>query len=1629
MGVGSKISRLLVKLIRGGCRSVRNHPLLVGMACWLFLLYRSSPWLFSLLVSVSPVLVCTALLLGMLLSLGQPNIPEIEREEGAFSHEIVPLKTSLCERAPVVAQIEHCSLESISCEKKKEAKERVVDGADGVIEKNDDLCENAYPVVDTSRDIQFDRTCSKEDVIEKSDTEEENSISVHDEKIAIESVSWSRKDRENRYRLIEEEVSHTIEVENGKNEREASDDHQETRSESKWKEVDEGDNEDDDGGDNEDDVSMDSGSEHAESSDSGSEHAESSSPDASMADIRPMLDELHPLLDEEELLVSVMTHENSDVGSEHSDRSKSENMESDDDSKNGDDDNADDLEEEEAQGGKEDESETAITWTADDQKNIMDLGTLELERNQRLENLIARRRARKNKGLMDEKSLIDLDYIDLPFNVAHIATMRQNPFDGADDSYNNMGLPPVPGSAPSVLLKRRNPFDLPYEPNEEKPDLKGDSFQQEFTTHHQRDGIFCRHESFAVGPSHLGIYRKEKQVWRPYFVPEHFVSDEPNDHPIQRQLSEVTESKASSEPDTESVTSVMDQDNKNTNELDSSREAESVSCLDQDSPCVEHGTESSEHFKSTHVEEVDKDISLRDENVIMLGNIESQDESESSYSEAMTNSLDSNSNESPTTADTVEPESIQLAETQDEPESSYSEAMTASLDSNTDGSPSTADSVEPELMLIMSGSAETKNEPELMLIMSGSAETKNEPESGYSEGMNASLDSNRDGSLLVVNTVEPKSMLIRSGNAETQDEPDSNYSEAKNASLASNTDGSPSTAYTVDEESSSKSSSSFYSEVNESVTDVKREENSRPAVDVDAKNHFTNEHEVEDVNFSLPRETVDDSRHNEPVYDSSPPAIERFHSFSQFPSDMHAGMVEVGPTPGLVENASVKTERESLHENTPDHEVFSSASLLQAENGNRSINQETTEVIKTHMFGASPAQVHGETSNQNGPETSILLVSTSSSSSSYPSSGESTPERRIHQLDPRDEHVNVHLPNSAVEGFDEADHPLREHQDGFISVGSLNVLEISKQQRLPSSGIEHESTFDVDLGTKDGVDFVEVVTTEQGGTHACTTNGPVQEGMESNVNNVQEDIQVEQSVYSSDGHEDDSLIQEVHLDAANQPSQKVSSRLEEGNSIVNEELSPEGNGADEDDTREILERGVMSLSDILTTSPHSITTSDGTLEFASPTGTLYYSDDSVRGVGFVTRDRVLKYSAPTEEASEIGGDVRVKVTSDKSADADLAPLAIDRADGNDSPYHPSEMDEARLTEDASLASVPLHKGEDADAQMVSGSRNLDHRDVKDRVEENSGSSETRYVEVEKTSDDIVEFSQADHSNDLPVMEADEVTSSGHVHTSNELASVLGDTEMIESSGLESNSSLPVLEARSVEDINMVFEQFCKGANVEEKILPSSPSDNTGKDEPLSVGKTSPSFQDVEPMSLNHIKKMFADEDDQKPADMHSIDRLAEYVAGDVNSAAEATDANDAESDFGESRNASFEKAGSLIELESTSSTAVHEATSRGDIGTTSGPSQSQANAEDDVHPPVSSDLIMEELGGRDVNGSTTRDAGSSEPVRLPEVHVSDAPAIAETAQEVAADNVKYIALEPDPHKIDSSNNLLPNFER
>ncbi|BAT88374.1 hypothetical protein VIGAN_05184800 [Vigna angularis var. angularis] len=125
----------------------------------------------------------------------------------------------------------------------------------------------------------------------------------------------------------------------------------------------------------------------------------------------------------------------------------------------------------------------AIEWTEDDQKNLMYLGISEMERNKRLESVIARRKEKKlfkgklEKGLNDKKP------------IAPLFIKRNNPLNSSKEVDDGLEMP---GSAPSLIP--RSPYSIPYDHSEEKFNLIKDSFPQEFSS--QNNMSLCRHESF-----------------------------------------------------------------------------------------------------------------------------------------------------------------------------------------------------------------------------------------------------------------------------------------------------------------------------------------------------------------------------------------------------------------------------------------------------------------------------------------------------------------------------------------------------------------------------------------------------------------------------------------------------------------------------------------------------------------------------------------------------------------------------------------------------------------------------------------------------------------------------------------------------------------------------------------------------------------------------------------------------------------------------------------------------------------------------------------------------------------------------------------------------------------------------
>ncbi|KAK4351584.1 hypothetical protein RND71_030897 [Anisodus tanguticus] len=148
-----------------------------------------------------------------------------------------------------------------------------------------------------------------------------------------------------------------------------------------------------------------------------------------------------------------------------------------------------------------------LQWKDDDEKNLMDLGLSEIERTKRLESLMARRRARKMLSLQVRRSLMNIGCKETfaPISSIFIPKNKESP----------SPFSPTPGSAPSFLGSNWNPFDLPYDQHEEKPNVRGGSFMQEFMLAQEQELMLCRHESFQIGasfPGDLNLDQRERTL-------------------------------------------------------------------------------------------------------------------------------------------------------------------------------------------------------------------------------------------------------------------------------------------------------------------------------------------------------------------------------------------------------------------------------------------------------------------------------------------------------------------------------------------------------------------------------------------------------------------------------------------------------------------------------------------------------------------------------------------------------------------------------------------------------------------------------------------------------------------------------------------------------------------------------------------------------------------------------------------------------------------------------------------------------------------------------------------------------------------------------------------------------------
>ncbi|CAL4901394.1 unnamed protein product [Urochloa decumbens] len=304
------------------------------------------------------------------------------------------------------------------------------------------------------------------------------------------------------------------------------------------------------------------------------DNAERHSPDVSVTGVGAALDETEPLVGADSSCPDQITNDEADNHPSITPHDSQVEIDSNDVADNS---KAKDDGEEKDAG-----TEPAFLWTADNEKNVMDLGYSERERNRRLEILMVRRKSKKNinfeldsmGGIIDDLSRSQLQPIS-------ISARQMNPF--ADDAE-------LPGSAPPILHPQKSPFNFLTEQLTETGVTACHNLepQESMEVLHQ-DALFKRHESFSFGrpPQRHGTRFKP-------FVLEEFHSDEAGTSSFQRQFSDRSVSRLSIVSECDTVSSVGDQEHNDLIRNYIRGVRESTSLLGQDSDLVYAGNECSD---------------------------------------------------------------------------------------------------------------------------------------------------------------------------------------------------------------------------------------------------------------------------------------------------------------------------------------------------------------------------------------------------------------------------------------------------------------------------------------------------------------------------------------------------------------------------------------------------------------------------------------------------------------------------------------------------------------------------------------------------------------------------------------------------------------------------------------------------------------------------------------------------------------------------------------------------------------------------------------------------------------------------------------------------------------------------
>ncbi|KAJ1264590.1 hypothetical protein BS78_08G011100 [Paspalum vaginatum] len=399
----SHVKKAVCSSIRLGYQSACDYPLVLGIGILLLFLHKVWPSLLAFLLSSSPVFLLTALLLGALLSCGEPCAPVVREEILENQKALYP-----------------------------ESKSSV---ADGSVEDDENVAIKVHAEKRSECQVTYTEDRTSETILLHTQCDQESGTSVSTGTVPCAKSSEFDKneiivEREERGMEICDQVylqqSESTDAE--RRHYEVDDQYQfgELMS-SCWQPV----------------------MRRDPCSDSESDLTESSS-DASITDIIPMLDDLNPPVD---------------LGTSHPSSAFRDNLNS--SSDDNEDDSEEDGNHSSDEDDAEEKKDDGNNWKDFVDQNSLDTGKIEnldsLMERRKAKNVL---KYELDRRLMDMQAADALQKMEeasrFRVQVPSISTSRPKPFDPSDGSEETVELPQIPDSAPSVL-PRREPFDIPFD--------------------------------------------------------------------------------------------------------------------------------------------------------------------------------------------------------------------------------------------------------------------------------------------------------------------------------------------------------------------------------------------------------------------------------------------------------------------------------------------------------------------------------------------------------------------------------------------------------------------------------------------------------------------------------------------------------------------------------------------------------------------------------------------------------------------------------------------------------------------------------------------------------------------------------------------------------------------------------------------------------------------------------------------------------------------------------------------------------------------------------------------------------------------------------------------------------------